>query len=180
MAYAVWSVIAGEQPTAAKWNILGTNGASFNDGTGIGDNAILTRHVTDANITSPKLTEAFFRGRQQALLANTTPTGLTVQFGWSFVTGTGVSLRASKTITFPTAFSVTPIVFMSTIGIRSGSDPAAIGDFTKITDVLGDNGWAFEPSAISISTFVATINRDVGNIPNTSRLGFSWIAIGTV
>ncbi len=35
MAYQAWSVIAGEQPTAAKWNILGTNDASFNDGTGI-------------------------------------------------------------------------------------------------------------------------------------------------
>lgn len=35
MAYASWSVVFGEQPTAAKWNILGTNDASFNDGTGL-------------------------------------------------------------------------------------------------------------------------------------------------
>jgi hypothetical protein len=35
MAYASWSVVFGEQPTAAKWNILGTNDASFNNGTGI-------------------------------------------------------------------------------------------------------------------------------------------------
>lgn len=35
MAYASWSVVFGEQPSAAKWNILGTNDASFNDGTGI-------------------------------------------------------------------------------------------------------------------------------------------------
>ena len=35
MAYASWSVSFGEQPSAAKWNILGTNDASFNDGTGI-------------------------------------------------------------------------------------------------------------------------------------------------
>lgn len=40
MAYATWSVSFGEQPSAAKWNILGTNDASFNDGTGIGTNAI--------------------------------------------------------------------------------------------------------------------------------------------
>lgn len=40
MAYASWSVVFGEQPTASKWNILGTNDASFNDGTGIGTNAI--------------------------------------------------------------------------------------------------------------------------------------------
>ncbi len=35
MAYAAWSVSFGEQPSTAKWNILGTNDASFNDGTGI-------------------------------------------------------------------------------------------------------------------------------------------------
>lgn len=40
MAYASWSVVFGEQPSAAKWNILGTNDASFNDGTGIDDGAI--------------------------------------------------------------------------------------------------------------------------------------------
>lgn len=40
MAYASWSVVFGEQPTAAKWNILGTNDASFNDGTGLNTGAI--------------------------------------------------------------------------------------------------------------------------------------------
>lgn len=35
MAYASWSVAFGEQPSAAKWNILGTNDASFNNGTGL-------------------------------------------------------------------------------------------------------------------------------------------------
>lgn len=40
MAYTSWSVVFGEQPSAAKWNILGTNDASFNDGSGIGTNAI--------------------------------------------------------------------------------------------------------------------------------------------
>lgn len=35
MAYASWSVVFGEQPSASKWNILGTNDASFNDSTGI-------------------------------------------------------------------------------------------------------------------------------------------------
>lgn len=29
MAYAAWSVVFGEQPSAAKWNILGTNDARF-------------------------------------------------------------------------------------------------------------------------------------------------------
>ena len=48
MGYQIWSVVADEQPTAAKWNILGTNDASFNDGTGIGAviGALLTMRFT--------------------------------------------------------------------------------------------------------------------------------------
>lgn len=45
MAYASWSVVFGEQPSAAKWNILGTNDASFNDGTGIANGSILPNHL---------------------------------------------------------------------------------------------------------------------------------------
>lgn len=40
MAYASWSVVFGEQPSAAKWNILGTNDASFNDGTGLNNGSV--------------------------------------------------------------------------------------------------------------------------------------------
>lgn len=36
MAYASWSVVFGEQPSASKWNILGTNDAFFN--TQVGSN----------------------------------------------------------------------------------------------------------------------------------------------
>lgn len=40
MSYQTWSVVYGEQPSATKWNILGQNDESFNDGTGIGNGAI--------------------------------------------------------------------------------------------------------------------------------------------
>lgn len=52
MAYASWSVVFGEQPSAAKWNILGTNDASFNNGTGIGNQAIFPNHVTSGGSSS--------------------------------------------------------------------------------------------------------------------------------
>lgn len=41
MAYTSWSVVFGEQPSAAKWNILGANDASFNDGTGFPAGAVV-------------------------------------------------------------------------------------------------------------------------------------------
>lgn len=52
MAYAAFSVVYGEQPSAAKWNILGTNDASFNDGTGIGNNVIKSAQLKAAQTDS--------------------------------------------------------------------------------------------------------------------------------
>src|SRR5947209_8007473 len=45
MGYNAISFSAGEQPTTAKWNILGSNDSSFNDGTGIANGAILSTHL---------------------------------------------------------------------------------------------------------------------------------------
>lgn len=47
MAYAAWSVSFGEQPSTAKWNILGTNDASFNNGTGIANMALSTTSISN-------------------------------------------------------------------------------------------------------------------------------------
>jgi hypothetical protein len=58
MAYQEWSVVYGEQPTAAKWNILGTNDASFNDGTGIGNNAITVPKILNPYKFSAKMSAA--------------------------------------------------------------------------------------------------------------------------
>jgi hypothetical protein len=55
MAYTAWSVVYGEQPTAAKWNQLGTNDAGFKDGTNFDNNIILTRHLGNAaNLQIPQ------------------------------------------------------------------------------------------------------------------------------
>lgn len=55
MAYTAWSVVFGEQPTAAKWNQLGTNDAGFKDGTNLDDGILLARHFTDKSIASERL-----------------------------------------------------------------------------------------------------------------------------
>jgi len=47
MAYNAWSVVFGEQPTAAKWNQLGTNDAGFKDGTNIDDGAITAAKIAN-------------------------------------------------------------------------------------------------------------------------------------
>lgn len=42
--YATISFTAGEQPTTAKWNLVGSNDASFNNGNGFNDGIIVPRH----------------------------------------------------------------------------------------------------------------------------------------
>lgn len=55
MSYTAWSVIFGEQPTAAKWNQLGANDAGFKDGTNIDNDAILKRHMSNASVGKAEL-----------------------------------------------------------------------------------------------------------------------------
>lgn len=60
MAYASWSVVADEQPTTAKWNILGTNDAAFVDGSGMTldrceANRTTTQSINDSTLTTVAL-----------------------------------------------------------------------------------------------------------------------------
>ncbi len=55
MSYTAWSVVYGEQPTAAKWNQLGANDAGFKDGTNIDSLAITTAKLDTSAVTTPKL-----------------------------------------------------------------------------------------------------------------------------
>lgn len=52
MSYQSWSVVFGEQPSAAKWNILGTNDAAFNNGTGIPSGDAESAYVATSQSTS--------------------------------------------------------------------------------------------------------------------------------
>lgn len=42
--YTAITFVANEQPTTAKWNLIGSNDSSFNLGTGFEDGVIVTRH----------------------------------------------------------------------------------------------------------------------------------------
>lgn len=88
MAYASWSVSFGEQPSTAKWNILGTNDASFNNGTGI---ASLTMGATTAVTNSYK----FSVFRTSALNVGTAATVVTYDTK-NFDTGSNVDIVTNK------------------------------------------------------------------------------------
>lgn len=143
----------------------------------VADSNVTTAKIADANVTSAKLAEAFVRGRFQSLTTNSAPTGLTLQHGFSFIQGTGAN-TAEKTITFPTAFSAISNVFITPLGLTSGSDPTAITSFN-----VADNGNIRSHHCYNItnSQFVCRVTLDSSaTLASNLRAGFSWIALGTV
>ena len=89
MAYASWSVSFGEQPSAAKWNILGTNDASFNDGTGI---AGLYKDLLSVDSNPYK-----FRGYRSAALSTASGTNTAIPFdAETFDTNSNFDIATNK------------------------------------------------------------------------------------
>jgi len=159
MSYSAVSFTAGETPTAAKWNLLGSNDASFNDASG-------TPAV-------PKLVN------RQDIAANSTVDDQLLQFGWTYVTGDGSNLREAVTVTFPTAYDSAPVVFPVSLGYRTGSNPTAVGDFSSIASSLGDLGWLVTVYSITTTNCIIEINKSATALAASTRLGIGWLSIGT-
>jgi hypothetical protein len=53
--YTAIVFVANEQPTTAKWNLIGSNDSSFNLGTGLEDSVIINRHLATKAATPDKL-----------------------------------------------------------------------------------------------------------------------------
>lgn len=82
MSYQSWSVVFGEQPSAAKWNILGTNDADFDTRTTV---------------------------KRQDNTSNSDKTNPRILTGWGVETATATSVL-SDTVTFGLTFAQRPIV----------------------------------------------------------------------
>lgn len=96
MAYTSWSVVFGEQPSAAKWNILGTNDASFNDGTGIADQKILSRHLAPTVILESATADVTINSSSSFDITGATSTFTPAIASYAMVRGY-VDLRAATT-----------------------------------------------------------------------------------
>lgn len=157
MAYTSWSVVFGEQPSAAKWNILGTNDASFNDGTGIGADAVKSASLFYGLIRNRQGAtsgdDSWYTGTTVAGSLNTATDAkdIFIQVG-SLATG-GTS---AFTVTFPTAYTQVPMVFGTA------------------TTAGTTNAW-FRASAITATGFTAQLINDAGN---GAAETCNWLAIG--
>lgn len=111
MAYTSWSVVFGEQPSASKWNQLGTNDAHFYSF--LGDNLVWqdwTPSYTNITVSNGSVTAKYIQ------------IGKTVFFTWQLTCGSTTSISNAMTITLPvtasTTFSTRSDTAIGTVAIR--------------------------------------------------------------
>lgn len=156
MVYQSWSVVFGEQPSAAKWNILGTNDSHFNDLIGlVGTDTVLNNIPYQANVT------------------NSVRDSVLIQHGYGAIVP-GVAAFGEEAVTFPTAYDSIPIV----IGAYGG-------DNTGTTTTLGDGTIAVKARATSAfhtvltTGFTARISSGDGtNYGSDDSVFYHWLSIG--
>lgn len=156
MSYSAWSVTFGEQPSASKWNILGTNDASFNNGTGIGTNAIaaaslqtnaialgyaqITTDFTTTSTSSTLVTGLSIAvtipagGRRteievwaQAFGANVDANQATTVTLWDGTVGSGTQLSQATNSNSNAARIVVPLIMKYSAVIAAGSKTFNVG-----------------------------------------------------
>lgn len=157
MGFSPDSFSAGEQPTTAKWNKLWSNDQSFNDGTGIGSNAI----------TGDKI--ASYRVPSQADTTNTTQTAAKVQVGWGQILGNGTG-SMTKSVTFPIAITTPLAISINFIGYKSGGSAAAA--ITEFNTKVGAGAFI---EAINLTTTGFTANFSNTGSFGAAYHGYSWI-----
>lgn len=140
-----------EQPSAAKWNILGTNDASFNDGTGIADDAITAAKLQNGVVFRRQGGSATIWSTAGTTTYDTSATAVKIQTGTIAVDAT------PKAVTFPEAFTYAPQVFTQVV------TRTAANTFSPV-------------ESVTTSGFNVAVITD-GGAGNTAQT-VNWLAIG--
>jgi len=109
MAYTAWSVVYGEQPTAAKWNQLGANDAGFKDGTNIDAGAITYAKLL-STIFSSQLVTTTNGGAAGGTLYKLQIGGLTILWGLTNAQSMSANANLTFSLTWGVTFSAAPLL----------------------------------------------------------------------
>jgi hypothetical protein len=184
MTYTAFSVVFGEQPSAAKWNLLGANDAALRDGSGqqwannqniqaLNASAVAKNMIRLGSDNYMKLSQLPY----QQDTTNSTKEDVLFQTGWGFIsTGGGGVSQITETVTFPVAFTTLLGIETTTVGLLAGSDPASIIALTATTggDIISS---IYQPTA---TNFISSLKVAGGtNFAASQRWGYSWLAWGT-
>lgn len=108
---------------------------------------------------------------RQNITTNVYNNNTVILTGWNFILAPNAA-GISKTVGFGITFSAVPIITITPIGKKAGSDPTGIADFTSHGAV--EAGKALSPSATGFAAHIWTTTAYDLN----DRVGFMWTAIG--
>jgi len=105
--------------------------------------------------------------------SNSYETNAVILTGWGFVQGDGAEkFTPTDTVTFGITYSSVPIILVTVAGTAT-SDPSVI------TDLSGSaNGYFASHWAPSTTGFTVNAYRELAAIGSSTRVGYSWVAIG--
>lgn len=175
MAYVAWSVVFGETPSASKWNILGTNDQSFNDGTGIGALAVVGASIAALAITNAKLNNA--TGELGGVWQNWTPT---ISNGGGSISATvnwAKYMVIGKTIIWNASISITSVSAGGSLGITGPVASRIAGQHSgtfREDAVLGNMGVTLFKSSTTVMSALF-----YNNAGNSATAGYTHYLGGT-
>lgn len=145
----------GEQPSATKWQYIWDNDYALADGTGISNDAILTRHILNKNVTTPKMKPTYTYD------TGTTGTGSRQSIGtsWTAVTGASRSYTSGATTEMLFIFGTciaNATAAGSTFMILAGGSPAA-GSRSDYDDQAGTFKGRFSFAIYEIAAATTTV-----------------------
>lgn len=172
MAYTSWSVVFGEQPSAAKWNILGTNDASFNDGSGIGAGVI----TPDKLVTGQPTDWAW---------QSFTPSWTNLTVGNGTNTGkyrvTGNTVQMITVLTFGTTSSITtgayftpPVAVTPSSNYSTAIHPVGVAELRDITGAFWLGAPAIRNAVDRINILAIGVSGYVQYADISATIPFTW------
>ena len=152
-------------------NATNLTGATFNDQRKV-IGIITPEQLPTDIITAPKIKDGAVTNAKIAGGITNDKLASNRQTGWNYTTNPGGANSASKTVTFPTAFSVAPKVIVTALGYKTGGTPTSVTEFNGLF-----SGTIATPYVANITTtgFTIYIVAAVGTF-GASFNGFTWSA----
>lgn len=125
----------------------------------------------DGEITSPKLAEAFLKGKRQNNTSDTEFSDCRIEIGWGSISGNTSQPEVTETVTFNEPFDSLPIVWVSMAGENSSNG-------MSYNNTSGSRLVRAGASNITESNFVASLARTDGSNFLSRHYYYTWLAIG--